>query len=200
MTSTKIFLIHFICYWTMVLLYDKNVPSHTFNKSAMLSLKNQICYTYPIINMLFIYYPISYENFGLSLGCLPVLAATGDIYFYVMHRPLHTKLLFKYHKSHHTGKIHVAKSLDGDCVEHIIGNMGSFLFGILLLQYLGFILNIYIIGVWFGVATINICISHSNHNSKLDDGSHYLHHKTLRCNYGTGLYLMDRIMGTYKIE
>ena len=56
MISINVFLVHFICYWTMVYLYDKNVPTATFNRSALLSLKNQIFYTYPTINILFRYY------------------------------------------------------------------------------------------------------------------------------------------------
>lgn len=200
MISINVFLVHFICYWTMVYLYDKDVPTATFNRSALLSLKNQIFYTYPTINILFRYYPVKYDNLILSIGYLPLLVVTGDIYFYFTHRPLHTKWFFKYHKSHHTGKIHVAKSLDADGIEHIVGNLGSFLCGILLLQYYGYIINIYILGFWVGLATFNTCLSHSNYNSQLDNGIHYLHHKNLRCNYGTGLYLMDRLTGSYKSE
>jgi len=200
MVATKIFLIHIICYWTMVYLYDKNVSTTTFNKSTLLSLKNQAVYTYPTMNILFRYYPISYDDFILSFCYLPVLMVTSDMYFYIMHRPLHTKLLFQYHKSHHTGKIHVAKSLDADGLEHVFGNLGSYLCGILLLQYLGYIIHIYVLGLWIGIATITTCYSHSNYNCQLDDGLHYMHHKSLRCNYGTGLYIMDRLMGSYKEE
>jgi len=200
MIATNVFLIHFVCYWIMVYLYDKEIPTETFNKSALLSLKNQILYTYPTINLLFRYYPIKDDNFLLSFGYLPILAVTGDIYFYITHRPLHTKMLFKYHKSHHTGRIHVAKALDGDGIEHIVGNLGSVISGILLLQYIGFIINIYILGLWVGIATITTCYSHSKYRCPLDDGLHYLHHKRLRCNYGTGLYLMDRLVGTYRVE
>jgi len=184
----------------MVYLYDKNVSTDVFCKSALLSMKNQVIYTYPIINILFRYYPVSYDNFLLSFCYLPVLTVTGDIYFYITHRPLHTKLLFPYHKSHHTGKVHVAKSLDADGLEHVFGNLGSFLCGILLLQYLGYIIHIYVLGLWVGFATLNTCLSHSNYNCRLDDGLHYLHHKSLRFNYGTGLYIMDRLMGSYKEE
>jgi len=200
MVATNVFLIHFLCYWLMVFLYDTDVPDKTFYKSVLLSLKNQVIYTYPTINILFRYYPISYDNFLLSFGYLPILVVTGDIYFYISHRPLHTKWLFHFHKSHHTGKIHVAKSLDADGIEHVFGNLGSFISGILLLQYFGYIINIYILSLWVGIATLNTCLSHSNYNCELDNGVHYLHHKNLRCNYGTGLYLIDRLTGSYKEE
>lgn len=198
MITTNIFLIHFICYWTMVYLYDKNVQKKILYKSCLLSLKNQFMYTYPVIHILFKYYPISYNDLFLSFCYLPVLVVTGDIYFYITHRPLHTKLLFKYHKTHHQGFIHVAKSLDADGYEHVIGNLGSFLCGILLLQYLGYIIHIYVLGLWVGVATLNTCISHSNLNCYLDNGVHKQHHKSLKHNFGTGLYIVDRIMCSYK--
>ncbi len=203
MVAANVFLIHFVCYWIMVYLYDKYVlydRTIVLDRPIRLSLKNQIFYTYPTINILFRYYPISYDDFLLSFCYLPVLVVVGDIYFYITHRPLHTKMLFKYHQSHHKGRIRVAKSLDADGIEHIIGNLGSFLSGILLLQYYGYIINIYVLGLWVGLATINTCLSHSNYNCPLDNGIHYLHHKSLRCNYGTGLYIMDRLMGSYKEE
>ena len=203
MVAENVFLIHFICYWIMVYLYDKYVIydwTIVLDRPIRLSLKNQILYTYPTFNLLFRYYPISYDNFLFSFGYLPILAVVGDIYFYITHRPLHTKMLFKYHQSHHKGKIRVSKALDGDAVEHIVGNLGSVISGILLLQYIGFIINIYVLGLWVGIATITTCYAHSNYNCPLDDGLHYLHHKSLRCNYGTGLYIMDRLMGSYKEE
>ena len=60
MITTNIFLVHFICYWTMVYLYDKNVQKKILYKSCLLSLKNQFMYTYPVIHILFKYYPMIY--------------------------------------------------------------------------------------------------------------------------------------------
>ena len=198
MVATNVFLIHFLCYWLMVFLYDTDIPDKTFYKSVLLSLKNQVIYTYPTINILFRYYPISYDNFLLSFGYLPILVVTGDIYFYISHRPLHTKWLYHLHKHHHTGSICVAKSLDANGLEHLFGNLGSFIIGVILLWHFGYIINIYIITSWVGLATINTCISHSNYQCHLDSGSHFLHHKYRQCNYGFGLYLMDHITGTFK--
>jgi sterol desaturase/sphingolipid hydroxylase (fatty acid hydroxylase superfamily) len=198
MIQNKVFLLHFICYWSLVIIYDKNVPKKVFYKSVMLSLKNQLLYTYPSICILFIYYPISYDNFLFSFLYLPFLVASGDIYFYISHRPLHSKLFFKFHKHHHTGIIHVAKSLDADGLEHVLGNLGSFLCGILVLQYFEHTINIYIICLWVCMVTVNVCISHSNNKCDIDNGLHKTHHKKLNCNYGNGFYIMDRIFGTYK--
>ena len=95
MISTFVFLIHFLCYWVMVYLYDKNVTWNEFillDKPVVLSIKNQIFYTYPTINILFRYYPVKYDNLILSVGYIPMLVVMGDIYFYITHRPLHNKL------------------------------------------------------------------------------------------------------------
>ena len=197
MISTEIFFLHFVCYWGMVFIYDRNVKKKCFYNSVVLSLKNQLLYTYPTIYILFDYYPIKYDNFMFSFLYIPVLVITGDIYFYISHYPLHSKLLFKYHKTHHTGTTHVAKSLDADFIEHVFGNLGSFLCGIVLLKYFNHIINIYILGLWICIVTLNVCISHINKYSKLNNGLHKLHHKRLNCNYGNGFYIMDKLFGTY---
>ena len=198
MVGLILFFIHFICYWTMVSLYDNNVPNNDFNNAVSSSLKNQLLYTLPSSVIFFNYYPIQYGNFFLSIGYIPVLIITSDCYFYVTHRPLHTKWLYHLHKHHHTGSICVAKSLDAHGLEHLFGNLGSFIIGVILLWHFGYIINIYIISSWVGLATINTCISHSNYQCHLDSGTHFLHHKYRQCNYGFGLYLMDRITGTFK--
>jgi len=198
MISIIIFSIHFICYWGMVFIYDKNIKEKVFYNSVLLSLKNQLLYTLPTIYILFKYYPISYDNFLFSFLYIPILVITGDIYFYISHFPLHTKVLFKYHKTHHTGTTHVAKSLDADFMEHVFGNLGSFICGILILKYFNHVINIYILGLWIGIITINVCTSHINGKSSLNNGLHKIHHNKLNCNYGNGFYIMDKIFGTYK--
>ena len=198
MIGLIMFLIHVICYWIMVLLYDGKVPKNDFEMAASSSFKNQILYTLPSTMVFFNYYPINYEHFFSSLGYLPILIITSDCYFYISHRPLHTRWLYHLHKHHHTGTVCVAKSLDANGLEHLFGNLGSFVVGIVLLWYFGFIINIYIIGSWVGFATINTCISHSNFQCYLDKGSHFNHHKYRQCNYGFGLYLLDHLSGTYK--
>ena len=195
-----VFLVHFICYWTMVMIYDKDVPKKDHNTAIISSLKNQLCITYPSTYMFFIYYPISYNNVLYSTLSIPFLAGCSDVYFYITHRPLHTKWLYKYHKHHHTGQVCVAKSLDADAIEHLFGNLGSFISGVMFLWYFGFILNIYILTTWVGIVTANTCISHSNNKCLMDTGAHLDHHKYRQCNYGFGMYLMDRMLGTYKFE
>ena len=72
------------------------------------------------------------------------------------------------------------------------------MFGIYVLWYLNIIINYYVIASWVAFATVNTCISHSNYKCSLDSGEHKNHHKYRNCNFGFGLYLMDRIMDTYK--
>jgi len=192
-----LFLIHITCYWGMVYTYD-DISSNDFSIAVKNSIKNQLCITLPTIFIFFNSYPITYNNFLISLGCIPILIVTCDIYFYLSHRPLHSKLLWQFHKTHHKGKVCVAKSLDADALEHFIGNLGSFAIGIILLQYLGFIFHIYILYLWVAISTINTCISHSNGNAPYDNEIHNIHHKLLKCNYGTGFYILDRLLGSYR--
>ena len=198
MIGLILFLIHFICYWTMVFIYDSDVSEKDYTISISSSIKNQLLYTLPSSMIFSFYYPIVYENFFISLGYVPILIVTSDCYFYLTHRPLHTKYFYKFHKHHHMGPVHVAKSLDADGFEHIFANLGSFYIGILLLWYFNLIINVYVISGWIGMATLNTCISHSNNKCIMDSGNHYLHHKNRNCNYGFGIYLLDRLMGTYK--
>ena len=182
----------------MVLLYDQNVPKRDLEIAAYSSLKNQLLYTFPTCVIFTNYYPLIYDNFLLSIPYVPLLIISSDVYFYLTHLPLHSKYLYHLHKHHHNGKICVAKSLDANFIEHIFGNLGSFLVGILALWYFNIIINIYVISGWIGMATISTCISHSNSNCFMDNGLHNNHHKYRNCNYGFGIYLMDRIMNTYK--
>ena len=192
-----IFPIHMLIYWTMVSLYDEKDHADFF-VAASNSLKNQLLYTLPLSQILTSYYPN--ETLGLlpSLFLLPVFTVTGDIYFYITHRPLHTKLLWNYHKTHHRGRLCVAKSLDADLPEHVIGNLGSFVIGISLCYYIGLVPHLYSLYLWTAIATMNTCVSHSNGNAPGDTKDHLRHHSHLNCNYGFGLYLVDSVMGTYR--
>ena len=186
------FSLHVLSYWVMVCSFDKN-KNYT---SIRRSIRNQICVTLPSTFIFLQWYPITYDNL-YSIVSLPILIICGDIYFYLSHRPLHTKYLWHLHKSHHQGTVCMSKALDADIVEHLFGNLGSFAAGFLFLYYFNFTVNIYVIYFWTVFATINTCLSHSV-NTKYDAGIHHIHHKLLKYNFGTGLYLMDRMMGSYK--
>jgi len=191
--------LHFLSYWTMVYNYDTEFDKY-YVTALRNSLRNQIFVTLPATALLFVWYPIEYNNFLYSVACLPVIIVCGDIYFYLSHRPLHSKYLWSFHKSHHRSKVCVAKSLDADIVEHLISNLGSFVAGFIVLYYFNFIVNIYVVHLWTVIATTNTCISHSAGRAPFDTGIHHIHHKSLKYNFGTGLYILDRIMGSYKIQ
>ena len=195
--SFILFLIHVICYWSMVYLYD-NKEITGFTIAVKNSIINQVFITLPTIYIFLNSYPISYNNFLISIAGIPILIITGDIYFYLSHRPLHSKLLWYFHKTHHRGQVCIAKSLDADPFEHLIGNLGSFIIGIFIKHYLNFTFNIYMLYLWSALATINTCISHSNNMAPGDNNIHNIHHKLLKYNYGTGFYIMDRLFGSYK--
>jgi sterol desaturase/sphingolipid hydroxylase (fatty acid hydroxylase superfamily) len=182
----------------MVLIYDVDVPNEELKQPIVSSIKNQILYTLPLTITFNNYYPIVYDNVLTSIVYYPVLIVLSDVYFYVSHIPLHSRYLYNIHKHHHKGTLCVSKSLDANGFEHVFGNLGSFMCGILLLWYLNIILNYYVIVSWVASVTVNTCISHSNNKCILDNGSHFNHHKNRNCNYGFGFYIMDRIMNTYK--
>lgn len=193
------FMAHVVPYWIMVYIYDKRNTRH-FKLAVYNSLINQLLVTAPAIYIGLHYYPIHNNNLLLSLVSLPVLVITGDIYFYTSHRIMHTKYMWKYHKSHHADEVCIAKALDADRLEHLICNIGSFVIGFYILLYFGISINIYVIYLWIALSTISTCISHSSSMSKTpyDTGNHRIHHELLKYNFGTGFYIMDRLFGSYK--
>jgi len=187
----------------MVYAYDikkQNIKISTLITPIKNSLRNQIFITLPTIFLFLQWYPIQHDNLLYSIASLPIIIISGDVYFYLSHRPLHTKYLWHLHKSHHQGTVCVAKSLDANMLEHLLGNLGSFAAGFLFLRYYNFIVNIYVVYLWVLISTINTCISHSGGEAPYDSKVHYLHHKLLKYNFGTGLYLIDRLVGSYKKE
>jgi sterol desaturase/sphingolipid hydroxylase (fatty acid hydroxylase superfamily) len=188
------FYLHFFSYWFMVWKYDEK-----YNIEAVRnSLKNQAVLTLPLSLMFFNQYPIEYNNILISAVCIPLIIVMSDIYFYCAHRPFHSQLLWKYHRNHHHGTVQVSKSLDADTLEHAVANLGSFIVGFLILWNIGIIFNIYLFHIWVVVSTVSTCISHADKRILGDVGAHEIHHKRLKYNYGTGFYIMDRIMGTYR--
>lgn len=199
MNTVVLFSCHFVPYWLMVYLYDSG-ETRDFKLAVYNSLKNQFLITLPTIYIALKYYPMVNNGIIGSIACLPLLVITGDIYFYTLHRLMHTRYLWPYHKFHHSDIVSVAKSLDADALEHLVCNLGSFVIGFYILSRLDIILNMYVICFWTMVASINTCGSHSSGGAPYDSGIHRLHHMKLTNNYGTGFYIMDRLFGSYKKE
>jgi sterol desaturase/sphingolipid hydroxylase (fatty acid hydroxylase superfamily) len=197
----NLFSLHCITYWSTCFYYDsqvvtyKNYVKNELRVSIESSLLNQICGTLPSIYLFLKVYPVIEYNFLQSILCIPCLIMFTDVYFYTIHRLCHSYLWF-IHKHHHIGDNYSVKSLDAHIIEHIFINIVSISWGIGALYKLGFIFNIYSLYLWTFLSTIYPCLTHSevyNENS-----THLKHHKFRNCNYGVGgIYLMDRMFGTY---
>ncbi len=117
----------------------------------------------------------------------------ADIVFYLTHRLVHTKYLYGIHKQHHEWINPVSSSfLDAHPIEHLLVNLPT----VIIPLYIAKVSNIQQ-GLWVIGTTIN---SITGHMASLEgDNPHILHHTLRKVNYGAGgLYLMDRIMGSYK--
>jgi sterol desaturase/sphingolipid hydroxylase (fatty acid hydroxylase superfamily) len=116
--------------------------------------------------------PITADHHSVGLELLHLLLniVVGEIWFYSLHRMLHLKLFYKFHKKHHeiTSTVGLL-ALYAHPFDAIVVNMGS----------------IY--------ATINTVL-HS-HSSTASNSPHQLHHLRFNVNYGLNLF-MDRLFKT----
>ncbi len=116
----------------------------------------------------------------------------SDLVFYSTHRIMHYKYLYKYHKQHHLWNEPVSTSfLDSNPFEHLLVNIPT----VIVPLYVIHISDIQQM-IWIIIVTTQSILSHM----ELYDinGPHIKHHKLRKVNYGTGLYLCDRLLGTYK--
>jgi len=122
--------------------------------------------------------------------CMPLLV---DVLFYSVHRILHTKYLFYFHKRHHE-------------LIHPVG-IGSFymslveFYGALVFPIFGPLVllgsNSYHTHLWITFTVFNgICIAHSN-TKNLSEFHDYHHNKIKGYNYGIDIF-MDRLLRTKK--
>ena len=111
----------------------------------------------------------------------------ADAIFTFTHMLLHTKYLYWLHKQHHSNNPSFSTStFDSHIVEYLFGNVSTGLIPMLIVPGSDIAQIIWLVG-----ANINTVAGHHM------EGPHMVHHKLLKYNYGQGLYLWDRLLGTY---
>jgi sterol desaturase/sphingolipid hydroxylase (fatty acid hydroxylase superfamily) len=213
----NLFQSHFISYWCVsigfyiadlivyktktVELYKQNKITEEYWKythdSAKAALCNQIL-TYLILTNF--EKNIIIKNFDIRTELIRLLLyyILADLYFFTVHYTAHRVpfIYKKIHKFHHRiFSTSAVSALDANPLEHILVNIGSFFVGPIVV--LG---HINTIKLWLTVASIMTCVAHSGYKHFLVGKEHNTHHRFAKYNYGQGLYLCDRLFGTYKGE
>lgn len=116
-----------------------------------------------------------------------------DLWFYISHLLLHTKLLWRFHKEHHT-VIH-PRFLDtykGHWFESVFQGLGYF-------APIAFVPLDASAAVWaFVFVNVRGMARHDDRTVWLIGNHHLLHHQFFHYNYGE--QWLDRLFGTLKIE
>jgi sterol desaturase/sphingolipid hydroxylase (fatty acid hydroxylase superfamily) len=196
-----IILEHLLIYWglsTILLKYG----GHKVNpppKVVAVVLFNQCVVGYAIPNILGVDRIPPHEN-TTSVSIIPQIPlylftyyVLHCIWFYFIHRLLHTRFLWRHiHYIHHSYiNTNPYATFYAHPVEHLMLNLMSVLIG----PYM-FPSNTILLRVWLHAGTINSIISHNSSGNSGVMESHDIHHKLFRFNFGTGV-AMDKIFGTY---
>ena len=122
---------------------------------------------------------------------IPLFILLADLWFYVWHRLLHKiPFLYRIHKIHHATNLVVAASaMDAHILENLVVNLGTVLVPAYLLGASKSLLWLFTIQ-----ANVSGVRSHSGYKSSI---IHNKHHQMLNINYGTGLFIIDRIFKTF---
>ena len=163
--------------------------------------------TYEIITLwAFANNTITYVSWELhSIYCCVLFLFVADIqslHFYLVHRLLHWKPLYKYvHKIHHRNVNTGAWSgLSFHPLEHLLFFSGVFIFWLVPCHPL--------IPMWFlfwsafaphgGHSGYDIVLFKNGKYIRGGDYNHHLHHKYFECNYsGAGTSILDKIFGAF---
>jgi len=134
---------------------------------------------------------------GNALRCLlwlPGVPAWRDLHFYIAHRFIHYKPLYKYvHSLHHRNTdIEPFSGLSMHPIEHLY-------YYSCVWPCLYFLQSPFHF-MWMGYhLLISPAASHSGWEDHFQsDQYHYLHHKFFECNYGTSANTFDQLFGTYR--
>ena len=202
------FLCHIGPYWSLCYIFylldrkyldNNHINWKQYNKAAFGSLMNQITIYLPMLYLTEPYY-ISAVNRStndtvifsvIKIFCIINFA---NLLFYLVHRLLHTKYLFRWiHYIHHEFIEPIAvASLYAHPMEHLFANT------------LAFFIPFFIIGstyiwslIFIIMGTIITILSHANYKIISSHNDHIVHHKLFKYNFGFGGYI-DIIFNTYK--
>ena len=133
-----------------------------------------------------------------------ILTATYDLLFYLWHRALHTKSLWKYHKKHHEVKVSFTCANDHESVLEVAGNIFWKMIPPVLIGC-----HVYTVCVYRAVVKFFALLHHSGFELPIfqplqcipgiaSPSYHDFHHFYGHGNYGGVLTVWDRIFGTHK--
>jgi sterol desaturase/sphingolipid hydroxylase (fatty acid hydroxylase superfamily) len=112
-----------------------------------------------------------------------------DIFYYFLHRLLHTKYLYFIHKIHHIKNI-------PDYYDYYNIHVLELPFTSIGLIFAIYLYKLYIYQLLYAIIFINVrgILMHDNQFIYLVGDHHLIHHKYYKCNYGE--YWLDYIFGT----
>ena len=121
----------------------------------------------------------AHEHIGVTILRFIVPFILTDFTFYAMHRLMHTRQLYQYHKQHHLMKNCVAVgAIYASTMENIFVNFGAVLINPLLCG-----LQPPYLDAWIILAIFFVTTSHSGYNFGYNK-PHDDHHKVFNCCYG----------------
>ena len=207
MKNLVLFLIHNLAYWAtsgIFYLFYKGIPNlneykiqdtkidwQKYKVFGLGVLTNELLLSLPLAFLLD-FYNLDLKLLDVNIFLqLPLIIILHDFIFYHFHRICHSKLLFRFHKEHHKLVVPVAiGGLYAGPIEHIfINTLPAFIPPKIINA------NYFVETLWIILATINVVMAHSGYKNFGDD--HDLHHRKKNINFGLGLYICDRLYGTY---
>jgi len=179
-----LWLVHVVTFFICVYLFQSNVnitqlPKNVYHNLALSGLGGL-----PLV--FFVFRP----NIPLWRELVGVIVCAGleDVLFYIVHRLMHTGALYRFHRHHHKWQnVHAGIAFDASSVEHILCN-------VLPVVLLGMFCGLGFRGMvsWFMLSTWGSVSAHGDVTC-----NHAEHHRRPSYNYGTGVMIVDRLLGTF---
>jgi len=167
-------------------VYTKAIPLVGFNLFISIPMILSV-----LQNFYFLLNPFTFRH----ILHIPISFLLVDFTFYTFHYLFHTKRkinLYKFHRIHHEIRTPVSiTSLYLHPIDLLLGNILPLFLPILILRSSFIILCLWV----FITITETTYRAHSGLKNWSED--HDNHHKYFIYNYGSGLYLCDRVMQTY---